>query len=88
MFSRTLFNILDAYIISIGDMHNDRERLQRALADTEAITDFALFKIDAALDDSQARQISQVGLTWLDQVHQHDGLEHTYREAARSALDD
>lgn len=88
MFSRTLFDILDAYILSQGDMHHDYERLQQALLDTEAITDFALFKIDAALDDTQARQISQVGLKWLEQVHQGAGLESAYREEARSALND
>ncbi|MGO3889862.1 MAG: hypothetical protein ACTJHW_02695 [Paenalcaligenes sp.] len=86
MFRRDPFHILEAYIQSVGDMQQNYAQLKTALQNINNIIDFAEHKVGAALEAEQAEQISEVGLQWLEGVHQGGNMD-TLRDQAKQALD-
>lgn len=87
-FHRSLFDILDAYIQSVGDIQSDNAAVKSALMDIEALTDFAMHKVGVALEVSLAQEISTVGLKWADQVRLYPEQAAQLREQAKHELND
>lgn len=68
---RTFYTVLVGYMEHYGHLINNPDQLRVALKNLEGITDFALYKMDTAIDSDAAKEISDVGLEWLDYAKAH-----------------
>lgn len=84
---RTLYTVLERYMEHYGHLINNPDQLAYALSDINEIMDFAMYKMDTALDADGAAKISQVGLQWIDYIKANPGHPEKFAEQARSQLD-
>lgn len=83
-----LFNILEGFIEANGpDMLKDREAVEAALRDTDAIDRYAEFGCNCGLSVDAAERISSVGLAWLRDVNEGNGEWDRMRREAQAALE-
>ena len=56
---RTFYTILVGFLEHYGHLINNADQLRIALQDLEELTDFALYKMDTAIDSDAAKKISR-----------------------------
>ena len=84
---RTLYTLLCDYMAHYGHLINNDEQLRVALANTEELIDFALYKEDIAIDVDAAKRVSKVGLAWLDYAKLHPDSPEGYAALAQAELE-
>lgn len=84
---RTFYTVLIGYMEHYGHLINNADQLRVALKDLEELTDFALYKMDTAIDSDAAKEISDVGLEWLDYAKAHPDNPQGYAATAQEKLE-